>query len=117
VDLEEEYKKSWWEEIEEIKKKPFDYFVENLTKDLIRGNEVGLFEERWILKVTEGTFKSALMKEIVDKVILYKSNVERSREVEDSLVKDTERLLTASNSSIRRNFVLFIRITLGSRTR
>jgi hypothetical protein len=57
MDVEDKYKKSWWEEIEENKKKPFAYFVENLTKDLIRGNTFGLFEDRWILKVTEGTFK------------------------------------------------------------
>jgi hypothetical protein len=82
---EEEYKNSsWWEEIEGIKKKPFDYFVGILTKELIREDKIGPFEERWILKVSEGTFKSALMKEIVDKVILYKSQVERSPEVEES---------------------------------
>jgi hypothetical protein len=58
--------------------KPFAYFVENLTKDLIREDKIGLFEDRWILKVTEGTLKSAGMKEIVDKVILYKSHVKMS---------------------------------------
>jgi hypothetical protein len=35
------------------------------------------------------------MKEIVDKVILYKSHVKMSSDVEDILVMDIERLLTA----------------------
>ena len=95
MDVEEEYKKSWWEGIEENKKMPFDEFVETLTKDLIRGNEIGQFEHRWILKVTEGTLKSAVMKEIVDKVISYKKHVKVTGDLEGRLAMDIERLLTA----------------------